>query len=268
MNATTTSRGSCRTPVRGAPSNVRAGFSLLDVLVSISVIAVLIGLLMPSLARVQETARRVVCQSNIRQIGLGVMMYADDYRGFLPPSIFIDSDPRSRGSDRPHEMVTLRLSPEEDPYAPWDGLGLLFQRGYVSAPKVYYCPSHTGDNPYSRYALSWSEGAGEIVCNYHFRGEGPARPGQRGRQMAMTRMLYLIDPARSSLIADGMRVRTDYNHKVGVNFFRADLTVHWFDDAARVLVNGLAEDKDDPEAPATVEAAWHLFDLSVPQGPQ
>ncbi|MDX2131546.1 MAG: DUF1559 domain-containing protein [Planctomycetota bacterium] len=233
-------------------------------LVSMAVIAVLISILLPSFAKVNETARRVVCQSNIRQIGLGVLMYADDFRGYLPPSVFISDDPRQRGSDRPHEMVTVRLPTSEDPAAPWDGLGVLFQTGYVSAPKVFYCPSHFGDSPYSEYANLWNEGIGEIVCNYHYRGGGPARPSS-GSQM--TTKLFMIDPARSALIADGMRVRTDYNHRVGVNFFRADLTVHWFNDSNRALAEDLPEDKNDPEAPRAVDQAWTRFDRVSATGP-
>ncbi|MFA6046635.1 MAG: DUF1559 domain-containing protein [Phycisphaerales bacterium] len=254
------------------------GFTLIDVLVSIFVIAILIGLLLPSLASVNETARRVVCQSNIRQVGLGLIMYADDNKGMLPSSIFLPSatSPFARGGpqDRPQEMVTVRLSPDETQRTvePWDGLGFLFARGYISAPKVFYCPSHHGDAPYSRYAKAWSEDGGEVVCNYHFRGEGPLTQAPHGADpssVPTTRELYKIDPAQSSLLADGLRTRADYNHKVGVNFFRADLTVHWFADPTSSLATILPASKDAATATG-VDSAWHLFDVSTltPQTPQ
>lgn len=248
--------------------NTARGFSLLDVLVTMAVISVLMALLVPSLAKVNETARRVVCQSNVRQIGLGVLMYADDWQGQLPPSIYLASG-AARGAHRPQEMVTLRVPEADDPSAPWDGLGILFTAGYLPAPKVFYCPSHTGENPYSRYAMLWSpEGPmnGEIVCNYHYRGEGPMRPRAPGEDAApTTRALFMIDPAQSSLVADGMRVRSDYNHKVGVNFFRADLTVHWYDDSARELAGMLPVSKDDA-TPVAVNSAWERFDRSANDG--
>lgn len=249
----------------------RSGFTLIDVLVSIAVIAVLIGILLPSLASVNETARRVVCQSNIRQVGLGLIMYADDNKGMLPSTVFLPSPDsmaaRGGPADRPQEMVTVRLSEADLPRvgSSWDGLGYLFSQGYVSAPKVFYCPSHHGDAPYSRYANQWSEEGGEVVCNYHFRGEGPMSPtpsGGSGGVVATTRELYKIDPGQSSLVADGLRTRSDYNHKVGVNFFRADLTVHWFADPTSSLAGILPIDKS-VSTPAAVDNAWRWFDQST-----
>lgn len=242
-----------------AQHRARPGFSLLDVLVSIAVIAILIALLLPSFASVNETARRVICQSNVRQIGLGMLMYADENRGYLPPSLFLETSGPSRGAPRPQEMVTLRVSPTIAPDAPWDGLGILFAQGFVPAPKVFYCPSHSGQNAYTRYAQTWSTlEASEIVCNYHYRGQGPA-----GHNSARnTRQLHLIDPAQSSLISDGMREKADYNHKVGVNFFRADLTVHWFDDPAGRLLTLLPSDKENATAEPIIDA-WHMFDQAA-----
>lgn len=260
MNATATTRGMCQRSDGGhRAESLRRGFSLLDVLVSMSVIAVLIGLLLPSFAKVNETARRMVCQSNIRQIGLGVMMYADDYNGYLPPSQYVGVvQPRSGQGKQ--NMDTLRISADNDPSAPWDGLGLLHQYGYLSAPKIFYCPSHHGENPYSRYALNWNEGTAEVICNYHYRGEGP-RLAERPN--VIQNRLYFIDPSHSSLIADGLRTRSDYNHKIGVNFFTADLSVHWYDDADRALLLSLPESKDDAVSQQPVVEAWTRFDESL-----
>jgi type II secretory pathway pseudopilin PulG len=245
-------------------------FTLIDVLVSISIIAVLIAILLPSLSKVNETARRTVCQSNIRQIGLGVIMYADDYNGYLPYSRFVSSSNMGLADeDGKALMDTVRISSQQTPGVPWDGLGLLFALDYINAPKVFYCPSHHGDNPYSAYALAWaSDSHDEIVCNYHYRGEGPAGrvplPDGRVRQ---TSRLYLIDPDFSSLIADGLRTQADYNHRVGVNFFRADLTVHWFDDRGRRLLSMLPVSPEDVDS-APVERAWLMFDGGVVEPPE
>lgn len=246
----------------------RGAFTLIDVLVSMTVIAVLIGLMLPSLSSVNETARRVACQSNVRQIGLGVVMYANDFHGHLPVSRYVSSGMGlARGADNPEKMVALRVSRFEVDASngrdsAWDGLGLLFNTGYVSAPKVFYCPSHRGSNPYSAYALSWSAGDGEINCNFHFRGQGPvSRPTANGRA-ASTSILWNIDPAQSSLIADAMQIRSDYNHRVGVNFFRADLSVHWFDDPTSDLMETLPESKEQANG-AVVINAWNRLDDSA-----
>lgn len=59
-------------------------FTLIELLVVIAVIAVLVGILLPVLARARETARKATCQSNLRQIGMAFQLYRNDYDGFYP----------------------------------------------------------------------------------------------------------------------------------------------------------------------------------------
>lgn len=61
----------------------RKGFTLIELLVVISIIALLLAILMPSLRRARNSARAVVCQSNLKQWGLIFSMYIDDNQGFL-----------------------------------------------------------------------------------------------------------------------------------------------------------------------------------------
>ncbi|MDX2131397.1 MAG: prepilin-type N-terminal cleavage/methylation domain-containing protein [Planctomycetota bacterium] len=58
----------------------RAGFTLIELLVVIAIIALLIGILLPSLGKAREAGRFVVCRSNIRQVGLSFWTYAADYK--------------------------------------------------------------------------------------------------------------------------------------------------------------------------------------------
>jgi prepilin-type N-terminal cleavage/methylation domain-containing protein/prepilin-type processing-associated H-X9-DG protein len=62
----------------------RAGFTLIELLVVIAIIAILAAILFPVFARARENARRASCQSNLKQIGLGWMQYAQDYDGYFP----------------------------------------------------------------------------------------------------------------------------------------------------------------------------------------
>ena len=66
--------------------NARHGFTLVELLVVVAIIAILASILFPVFSRARESARRATCQSNLKQIGLGIMQYAQDYDGSMPPS--------------------------------------------------------------------------------------------------------------------------------------------------------------------------------------
>lgn len=65
-------------------STRRKGFTLVELLVVIGIISVLISMLLPSLARARRQARMVVCQSNMRQLAMGMLMYANDNHQYVP----------------------------------------------------------------------------------------------------------------------------------------------------------------------------------------
>ena len=62
----------------------RTGFTLIELLVVIAIIALLMGILMPALQRVRKQAHQAACTSNLRQIGIGAYMYAEDNDQFIP----------------------------------------------------------------------------------------------------------------------------------------------------------------------------------------
>ncbi|MFP4250920.1 MAG: DUF1559 domain-containing protein [Armatimonadota bacterium] len=62
----------------------RRGFTLIELLVVIAIIAILAAILFPVFARAREKARQTSCLSNLKQLGLGFMMYAQDYDEILP----------------------------------------------------------------------------------------------------------------------------------------------------------------------------------------
>ena len=71
----------------------RRGFTLIELLVVIAIIAILAAILFPVFARAREKARQTSCLSNVKQIMLGVMMYAQDYDETLPAGALIAAAP-------------------------------------------------------------------------------------------------------------------------------------------------------------------------------
>jgi len=150
------------------PSNMRSkGFTLIELLVVIAIIAILAAILFPVFARARESARRASCLSNLKQIGLGIMQYTQDYDEKYPLCI------RGQwGNTAAYTKVT-------DPSLPGahfktnDGSHLDYWftwmdmiQPYVKSWQVFVCPSATntattpsyGYNYYLRsYAVSLSE---------------------------------------------------------------------------------------------------------------
>lgn len=62
----------------------KTAFTLIELLVVITIITLLISILLPALAAARSAARQVACQSNLRQIGMGLYLYGNDHDGYLP----------------------------------------------------------------------------------------------------------------------------------------------------------------------------------------
>ena len=136
-------------------------------------------------------------------------------------------------------------------------LGHLFEEEYTSAAQVFHCPSHTGDHRYAVYAPSWASEAGLLVGNFQYRGRAQILHG------ASTDRLSGM-PAGTTLIADGFRTQSDFNHQVGANLFRADSSVSWFSDRNGSFSTRFSElPKDTASSPpnaSLVQLLWQALD--------
>lgn len=106
-------------------------FTLVELLVVIAIIITLAGLIMSVFSRAEAKARQVVCMSNLRQLAMADLMYAQDYHGYFPPfeniSPGANCDNTTDGSYFPSRCAPLSLHEALMPY--------------VDNDRVWFCPN-------------------------------------------------------------------------------------------------------------------------------
>lgn len=129
----------------------RKGFTLIELLVVVAIIALLISILLPSLARAREITKRAVCASNLRGIGQAVKVYANDNYDYYPASPFsaadTNGDPTVQWMEQMGANYKTNITDQPEllnKVHPSRALFLLVIDGSCTS-KQFICPS-SGDN--------------------------------------------------------------------------------------------------------------------------
>jgi prepilin-type N-terminal cleavage/methylation domain-containing protein/prepilin-type processing-associated H-X9-DG protein len=217
--------GKSLTPMTGPQRRITShGFTLVELLVVIGVIALLIAILLPTLTRAREAARRANCLSNVRQLHHAFVFYALAFKDQVPLGYRTGSKQFNSMiySNGPKSLVII---------------GVLHRFQPFRNPQTYYCPSETNSRQmFATEQNPWPPGPEGVGTSNVYAGYG-CRPQADlpddpvfpvGSPLAMPRLRRFKYRA---ILADltSIASRVDSRHKTGINVLYGDGSAIWIE---------------------------------------
>lgn len=146
------------------------GFTLIELLIVIAIIAILAAILFPVFARSRENAKRMSCMSNMKQIGIGILQYVQDYDERFPMTAWKNANniPTTRkGGDATVPAEMFDVAPDGNGpknYSTW----MDYTFPYVKNLQVYVCPSRPMPWTDGAMVSSWNGAYGNNYSGYFF----------------------------------------------------------------------------------------------------
>jgi type II secretory pathway pseudopilin PulG len=184
---------------------------LVELLVVIGIIAVLIAILLPALSRARRQAGKTACASNLQQIGLAVVMYCGDNKGYMPLR-FRGGEFTASGKQEYYSPHLTYFPQYSDVQPVTCGYGRLFERKYVKTAKLFYCPTfpdlsfayENQPGPPEKWPFGTTIpvlGNGNTRCSYHWMPWWRTRQATAGDVFKIERYKKIRDVKQTTCIA-------------------------------------------------------------------